>query len=133
MHDFIKLTGQLLVDFGDPVLNVGLHILGYDLAGLDDLLEELADIILIALPLLIVEGFGAIQDLIQEGVLLGGGRSGAGFGLFRTHFDSSGLGASAAGSIPICLASDMAFSVLFKTSPSNCSSLSLPSILLMSS
>ena len=64
MHDLVQLTGQLLVDLRDPEFDVRLHIFGDHLARLDDLFEELADVVLVPFPLLIVEGSGAVQDLV---------------------------------------------------------------------
>src|SRR5262249_29624801 len=101
------------------------------------LVEELLEVVLGPLGLGVTLRLGGGDDLVEEAGGLGGHRRAGGLGLFeRTHY----LGSSVLGVLvsvpgagrPISLASDMAFSVLPSTSPSSCSSLSLPSILVIS-
>ena len=46
VHDLVELGGQLLVDLADPELDVGLDVLGDDLARLDHAFEELLEVVL---------------------------------------------------------------------------------------
>src|SRR5262249_13359279 len=128
VHHLVELAGQLLVDGADPVLDVGLDVLGDDLAGLDHAFEELLEVGFGAVGLLVVLRLGRLDHLVEQaggGDRLGG-RVGGRLGLFRTHqLPPSGFCAS----MPISLARAIAFSVLPSTSASNASSLSLPSIL----
>src|SRR5262249_3642026 len=114
-----------------PVLDVRLDVLGDDLAGLDHLVEELAEVSLVPLFLAVALRLGGEQHLVEQVRRLGrrGRCLSAGLSLFSSHYFSSGLAAS----VSNCLARAMALSVLLRTSASNCSSLSLPSILPKSS
>ena len=44
VEDLVELDGEHLVDLADPVLDVGLDILGDHLARLDDLVQELFEV-----------------------------------------------------------------------------------------
>src|SRR5262249_30620028 len=133
VHDLVELGRHFLVDLADPVLDVGLGVLGDDLAGLDGTFEELLEVGLGPVGLLVVLGPAGLDDLVEQARGFGRGRGcGAGRGgLFGwTHFASSVLAAGA--STPSSFARAAALSVLLSTSASSCSSLSLPSILLSS-
>src|SRR5262249_28974454 len=124
---------QLLVELGDPELDVLLDVLGDDLTRLDDLAQELLEVVLGAGGFLVALRLGGLDDLVEQARGLGGlGRGGGAFLSGGTHFDSSFGAPSAPVSMPISFASSMARSVLLSTSPSSFSSLSLPSILLKS-
>ena len=71
VHDLVELGGQLLVDLADPVLDVGLDVLGDDLARLDDLVEELLEVVLGALRLLVGLRPGGRDDLVEQARGLG--------------------------------------------------------------
>ena len=55
MHDLVELGGELLVDLADPGLDVGFHVLGNHLAGLDHLVEELLEIVACPFRLLLLD------------------------------------------------------------------------------
>src|SRR5262249_54456657 len=133
VHDLVELERHLLVDLGDPELDVLLDVLGDHLARLDDLAEELLEVVLGPGRLLVALRLGRLNDLVEQARRLD--RLGPGRGGFLsgcTHFDSSFGAPSAPDSMPISFARAMAWSVLLSTSPSSFSSLSLPSILVRS-
>src|SRR5262249_33627056 len=132
VHDLVELLRQLVVDGTDPVLDGRLDVLADGLARLDDLAQELGDVVLVALLLAIVEWLGVVQHLVEEIDLAGlcGDDGAAGGFRFAPHYlpPSGAAGAS----MPSCLASSIALSLLLNTSRRSFSSLSLPSILLSS-
>src|SRR5262249_24418611 len=113
-------------------------ILGNHLARLDGVVQELREVVLAPSLLVDVLGPRGRDALVEQaGSLQGLFSAGAGgLCLFRgTRGAFSPWAVSVAASppsIPICLASSLAFSVLLNTSARSCSSLSLPSILLSS-
>ena len=66
MQDLVQLGGELLVDLADPRLDVGLDVLGDDLARLDGMVQELAEVILGPLLLDVALRPGRRDHLVQQ-------------------------------------------------------------------
>src|SRR5262249_2726952 len=130
VHHLVQLSGEALVDFADPVLDVGLDVLGNHLARFDYLLQEALEIALGALGLAIILRPSHLDDLIEEVGRLFLSRDWVGsWAFFCGPHD---LGSSRWGRGPdeasSTRATAVAFSVWVKTSVKSCSSLSLPSM-----
>jgi hypothetical protein len=65
VHDLVQLGGQFLVDRGDPGLDIGLDIFGYDLPRLDDLPQEFAQSVLGALMRHLIVRPSGVDHLIE--------------------------------------------------------------------